>query len=178
MSAALAPRVRTTTGVFVGLALALLAAAIMATAWTADAATESQGARYVAIDPTRVYDGRNSTFAGSGRLGPDESKVISIKDGYDLTGALAAQNVVPEGATSVTYNLTISGVTGPNFVAVTPGDASDFVSSAINFSGASIANGATVRIDENRQLKIWGGDNTGSMFVIIDVTGYYATATS
>jgi hypothetical protein len=61
---------------------------------------------------------------------------------------------------------------------VTPGDATSFLSSAINFSTSSIANAGTVKIDENRRIKIWGGGNTGSMFVIIDITGYYTTATS
>jgi hypothetical protein len=178
MIAALPARIRTMTWLIAGFTLTLIAAAIMVNAWTVDAATTEPGDVYVAIDPTRAYDGRIDSYAESGRLTPGTSKAISIKDGHDLTGKLVAQNVVPVGATSVTYNLTVAGPTGPNFVAVTPGDASSFLSSAINFSSSSIANAATVKIDSNRQIKIWGGTNTGSMFVIIDITGYYLTATS
>jgi hypothetical protein len=178
MIAAIAPRVRTMTWLIAGIALTLVASAIMVNAWTVDAATTDPGDVYVAIDPTRAYDGRIDSYAESGRLTPVTSKTIAIANGHDLTGKLVAQNAVPAGATSVTYNLTIAGPTGPNFVAVTPGDATSFLSSAINFSTSSIANAGTVKIDENRQIKIWGGGNTGSMFVIIDITGYYTTATS
>ena len=46
--------------------------------------------------------------------------------------------------------------------------------SAINFNGtADIANAATVAIDANREIKVWGGDQAGSAHIIIDVTGYY-----
>ena len=169
-------RTQTMVAFVAGVVLTLLMSAVVFNAWTADAATGETGDTYVAIDPTRVYDGRDSSFAESGRLGPDESKVISIKDGYDLDGVLVASNAVPAGATSITYNLTVAGITGPNFVAITPGDASSFSSSAINFSGASIANAANVKIDADRQIKLWGGDGTGSMFVLIDVTGYYVPA--
>jgi hypothetical protein len=178
MIAAIAPRIRTMTWLIAGIALTLVASAIMVNAWTVDAATTDPGDVYVAIDPTRAYDGRIDSYAQSGRLTPETSKTIAIANGHDLTGKLVAQNAVPAGATSVTYNLTIAGPTGPNFVAVTPGDATSFLSSAINFSTSSIANAGTVKIDENRQIKIWGGGNTGSMFVIIDITGYYTTATS
>ena len=81
--------------------------------------------------------------------------------------------MVPTGATAITYNITITGSTGPNFVAVTPGDATSFSASAINYTGPDLANAGTAQIDASRQIKLWGGDNTGSTFVIIDITGYY-----
>ncbi len=72
-----------------------------------------------------------------------------------------ALDAVPVGATAITYNITIGAPTGPNFVAVTPGDAASFLASAVNFNGtADIANAATVAIDANRQIKVWGGDQS------------------
>ena len=87
--------------------------------------------------------------------------MISIKDGHDAVGVVNALDVVPVGATAITYNITIGAPTGPNFVAVTPGDAASFLASAVNFNGtADIANAATVAIDANRQIKVWGGDQS------------------
>jgi hypothetical protein len=127
------------------------------------------------ISPIRAYDSRNAAYPTPGVLAPNSSKVISIKDGHDAAGAVNALDVVPVGATAITYNITIGAPTGPNFVAVTPGDAASFLASAVNFNGtADIANAATVAIDVNRQIKVWGGDQSGSAHVIIDVTGYYA----
>ena len=127
------------------------------------------------ISPVRAFDSRNPVYPGAGLLAPNTSKVISIKDGHDAAGVVNALDVVPAGATAITYNITIGAPTGPNFVAVTPGDAASFLASAVNFNGtADIANAATVAIDASRQIKVWGGDQSGSAHVIIDVTGYYA----
>ena len=126
------------------------------------------------ISPIRAYDSRNPVYPSSGVLGPNASRTISIKDGHDGAGVVNALDAVPVGATAITYNITIGAPTGPNFVAVTPGDAAGFLASAVNFNGtADIANAATVAIDASRQIKVWGGDQVGSAHIIIDVTGYY-----
>ncbi len=127
------------------------------------------------IAPMRAFDSRNPAYAGSGLLAPNGSKVISIKDGHDSFGAVNAPNAIPAGATAIAYNITIAGATGPNFVSVTAGDATGFTTSAINFNGTGdLANAAIVPIAADRTIKIWGGDQSGSTFVIIDVTGYFA----
>ena len=126
------------------------------------------------ISPIRAYDSRNPVYPNSGLLGPNATRTISIKDGHDAVGVVNTLDAVPVGATAITYNITIGAPTGPNFVAVTPGDAASFLASAINFNGtADIANAATVAIDANREIKVWGGDQAGSAHIIIDVTGYY-----
>jgi hypothetical protein len=130
------------------------------------------------ISPIRAYDSRNAAYPSPGLLAPNTSKVISIKDGHDGAGAVNALDAVPVGATAITYNITVGAPTGPNFVAVTPGDAASFLASAINFNGtADIANAGTVAIDANRQITVWGGDQAGSAHIIIDVTGYYTPVT-
>ncbi|HEX4980833.1 MAG TPA: hypothetical protein VFV63_04010 [Ilumatobacteraceae bacterium] len=138
-------------------------------------ATVETGTVFHPISPIRAYDSRNPAYPSSGLLGPNTSRTISIKDGHDGAGLVNALDVVPAGATAITYNITIGAPTGPNFVAVTPGDAASFLASAVNFNGtADIANAGTVAIDAARQIKVWGGDQSGSAHVIIDVTGYYA----
>lgn len=138
------------------------------------------GTVYHPLDPFRAFDSRLASFGAlSGRLTPNATKVIDITDGYDSNGvAIPAQaDLVPANATAITYNVTVAGQTGPNFVAVTPGDAASFTASAINYTGAgSIANGASVTLAPDQTIKVWGGDNTGSAHVIIDVTGFHAPA--
>lgn len=137
-------------------------------------ATTETGTVFHPISPIRAYDSRNPAYPNPGVLAPNASRVISIKDGHDAAGAVNALDAVPVGATAITYNITIGAPTGPNFVAVTPGDAASFLASAVNFNGtADIANAATVAVDANRQIKVWGGDQAGSAHIIIDVTGYY-----
>ena len=133
------------------------------------------GTTFYPIDPIRAYDGRVAAYPESGMLAPNTSKTISIKDSHDGAGAVIAADVVPPEATAIAYNLTIAEATANNFVAVTPGGAAGFTTSAINFNGTSdIANAGTVSINANREITVWGGDQPGSMFVLIDVTGYYA----
>ena len=129
------------------------------------------------LDPVRAFDSRLAALPESGRLGPNESKVIDITDGYDADGvAIPAQaNAVPTTATAVAYNITIAGADGPNFVAVTAGDAASFTASAINYSaGSNVANGSTVILAADQTIKLWGGNNTGSSHVLIDIVGFHA----
>jgi len=138
---------------------------------------EGDGATFFPIDPVRAWDGRIASYPNSGLLAPNTSKVISVKDGHDAAGVVNLADAVPSGATAVTYNATVAGPTGPNFISVTPGDATGFTTSALNFNGTSdVANAGTVTLDTSRQVKLWGGNQAGSMFVIIDITGYYAPA--
>ena len=135
------------------------------------------GVVFFPITPFRAFDSRDADYGPAATiLAPGGVKTISIADGHDLTtGVTNATNLVPAGATAITYNITITGATGGNFVAVTPGDATTFGVSTINFNGVmDVANGATVGIDASRQIKLFGGAGSGSVHVIVDVTGYYA----
>lgn len=130
---------------------------------------------FVPIDPVRVFDSRQDAYPESGVLGPNESKTISVADGRDLAGNVTSPDAVPEGATAVAFNVTVTGTTGPNFVSVVPGDAPGYTTSSINWSGPdqSLANGSIVKLDDMRQVRIFGGDQTGSTHVVFDITGYY-----
>lgn len=130
--------------------------------------------KFVEIEPARAFDSRQAAYTGGGLLAPNSAKLVYVGDGHNSGGAVTVPNIVPAGATAVAYNLTVTGATGPNFVAVTPGDAASYTASAINFNGASdVANAGIVSIDASRQLRVWNGDQTGSTHVIIDITGYF-----
>lgn len=130
---------------------------------------------FTPIDPARVYDSRQAAYApNNGVMARNSNRIVSVKDGRDAAGTIVAPGIVPEGAVAVAINVTVSGPTGPNFLSVVPGNAAAFTASTINWPGGfDAANGAIVKLDENRQLKLFCGDQTGSTHVIIDVTGYY-----
>ncbi|HEX4983929.1 MAG TPA: hypothetical protein VFV63_19645, partial [Ilumatobacteraceae bacterium] len=132
--------------------------------------------RFFPIDPVRVYDSRAALPPPGGLLGPNTSRVVLVKDSRaNGSGAVIAADVVPVGATAIACNLTITGTDGPNFLALTPGDAASFTASAINWSGAdqSLANGLIAKLDANRFVKVWCGDQSGSTHVLLDVNGYW-----
>jgi hypothetical protein len=120
-------------------------------------------APYVAIDPYRAYDSRR----GAGPMTPNSSRQISV-----LAAAVGAGSI-PATAKAITYNVTATGTSGGNYLSVTPGNATGYTVSTLNFSnGIDIANGGTVRLDAGA-VKVFCGDQAGSAHVIIDVTGYY-----
>jgi hypothetical protein len=135
------------------------------------------GTVFHAIDPVRAYDSRIAAYgATAGTFAPNANKVISVADAHDIdTGAVTVADVVPANATAITYNLVAAGATGPNFLAITAGDAASFGASAINMGGATLAlaNGGTVEIAADRTVKVWLGGGPGSSDVVLDVTGYY-----
>jgi len=127
-----------------------------------------------AIDPRRVYDSR-APQPDPGSLASGASRVVSVADARDLTtGAVTRPGLVPEGATAITYNITVANTVGSGFVAVTPGSSTDFEASSINWSasGSIVANAGLVKLDLDRQVKVFCGGG-GSTDFVIDVTGYY-----
>ena len=135
----------------------------------------SPATEFTPIAPARVYDSRIAAYApNNGVMARNTNRIVPVKDGRDASGAVIAANVVPDGAVAVAINVTIASPTGPNFLSVVPGDAASFTTSTINWPGGfDAANGAIVKVDASRQLKVFCGDQAGSTHVIIDVTGYY-----
>lgn len=125
---------------------------------------------FVPITPARVYDSRS----GDGVLSRNSSRLVSVKDARNSAGAVTTPDVVPAGATAITFNLTVTGATGPNFLSVGPGDVASLATSNINFPVSDDrANGGVVKLDANRRVKVFNGDQPGSTHFILDVTGYY-----
>lgn len=134
--------------------------------------------QFFPIDPIRCYDSRESAYAVNGPIARLERRVVSLADSHDRSGTVLATDVVPPGATAVTYNITVAQPTGINWLSVAPGDQTDAPQfSSINFDvGRNDANGLTGKLDDDRQVAVFCGDAVGSCHFIIDVTGYYALA--
>lgn len=134
------------------------------------------GQVFVPIDPTRTYDSRLAGPANSPDPVPGGgSRVIPANREIDINnGQVLRDDVVPAGASAVAYNITATGTTSTGWFAVTPGDATTFSNSTVNWSGPNItiANGIVTSVDGNRQLKAFNG-GTGSSHVVVDILGYY-----
>lgn len=138
--------------------------------WTKIAGPATAGA-FHPVTPKRVWDTR---FQG-GQINGNQSRVISVADGRALGAATVDQaNLVPVGATAVTFNLTLISRSNTGFLAVTPGDATSFEASAINWTSnnATLANGTLSALDDSRELRLWTSE-TGAAHAIVDITGYY-----
>ena len=130
------------------------------------------------LTPTRVYDSR---IAGPGGT-PDPvpgggNRVVSMANGI----VPPTPDIVPAGATAVAYNISAVDTSSRGWFAVTPGDSPTFRSSTVNWPGAGdvIDNGQFVKVDANRQIKIFNG-SADATNVVVEVLGYFtpdATAT-
>lgn len=129
----------------------------------AGSATPSQvaGGKFTPVTPARVYD--TNTSAGS--AAPGETRVVSVA------------SKVPSGASSVAYNITVVRPDGPGHLRVFPGDQVSSSASTINWQnpGEVIANGLTVRLDSDRQLKVYNSAAVPVQF-LVDVVGYYSAS--
>lgn len=137
--------------------------------WRRLASSTSAGAVH-AIDPKRTYDSRFT----DGPLTTGSERVVSVSDGIDATtGVVNAPNIVPNGATAIFFNLTITQTTGAGFLQLAPGNASIVTASTINWASPdlSVANASFSTLDDARQVKILSG-GSGSTDFIVDITGY------
>ena len=129
---------------------------------------------FVPLNPGRVYDSRWAVF-GAAKINGGENRAISVKDRRRISpddGAVDLVDFVPAGARAIAYNLTITETVNAGFLAATPGDATTFAASTINWSqtGQNLANGTVVTLDGSRNMKVFSG---GLTHFIIDVLGYY-----
>ena len=130
-------------------------------------------AAFVPITPYRAYDSRKPAVPNPGIMAPNTSRVVSIVNAINDAGTIITPNVIPSTARAVTYNITATLTTGDNFLAVAPGLAASTTVSAVNFAAnQTLANAATVSLD-NGTVKVFCGGNVGSSHFIIDITGYY-----
>ena len=109
-----------------------------------------------------------------GLLAGGQSRVCSVANGIDpVTGIVNVPNAIPAGATAIAYNLSIAETQGSGFLQVAPGDAPAITGSSINWTTSNqiLANGLTVKLDTNRQVKVFARGNTTQF--IIDVLGFY-----
>jgi hypothetical protein len=142
--------------------------------WRKLAGLTTAGA-FHAVTPFRAYDSR-AALPTPGVLTAGNSREVSIKDKRNADGSVNTANVVPSGATAVFANVTVTGTTGGfGFLCINPGGDTSQATSAINWYGAgqTVANGLSLTLDTNREVRVVCGSGGGNTHFIIDVSGYY-----
>lgn len=165
--------------------------------------TESNDIMYFTTTPTRVYDSRWTT-AGSGlsssnlgRLSPNTVRTVAVTRGRNESGTVTNSQFLPEAqgpangrfVQGITYNLTATGGTGVNYLSISSASVTSRpTASAINFSAnQNIANGGITKVQwdgslrlgaGDYQIKVWNGDDVGSVHFIVDVTGFWWNSTT
>jgi hypothetical protein len=127
------------------------------------------GARFTALDPTRLLDTRVDTgLAGA------------FQSGAPRTFAVAGLGGVPAGAIAVAGNLTVTGQTKAGHVSVGPLADPNPATSSLNFPLSDTrANGLVAPLGEGGTLSaVYISSTPGTVQLIFDVTGYFATGES
>jgi hypothetical protein len=127
------------------------------------------GARFTALDPTRVLDTRD----GLGLAG-------AFQTGNPRTFAVAGEGGVPAGALAVAGNLTVTAQTQSGHVSLGPVADATPTTSTLNFPvGDTRANGVIVPLGDGGTLSATYVSSTpGSLQLIFDATGYFAAGDS
>lgn len=135
------------------------------------------------VDPSPVSNGfvpiaSYRTF--DSRLDPDESGKIFIKEQRFVDAALDLDGVerIPDQATAVTFNVTVTDTQGWGFVQIAAPGTGLGETSTVNWTGdgQTIANSGSTTLylgvfENNLLFHVDGA--SGGAHVIIDITGYY-----
>jgi hypothetical protein len=145
------------------LCLALLT--VTAPAVSAQAVTITQKGTYYGLKTARILDTRTGLGAPKAPLGAAKT--------LDLT--VTGRGGVPAaGVSAVVVNLTVTGATTSGFLTAYPSGKPRPTSSSINFQqGQTRANIATLPLGTGGKVTIYNA--TGSVSVIADVQGFYAS---
>lgn len=126
--------------------------------WPADPnPTVADPGGFVAVSPTRFLDTRYT-----GAMSPNSTRDLQI------TG----RNGIPDGATAVALNVTVTEPTQGGYVVAFPKGPTP-ATSTLNFvAGQTVPNAAVVRIGGGGAITLRNA-SPGSTQVVVDVTGYY-----
>jgi streptogramin lyase len=122
------------------------------------------GARFVPLDPVRVFDTRDGTGGVAPQpIGPGDSLP------FDLTGP----DLLPEtGVSGVVVNVTVTEPTGNGYLTVHPDGVARPLASNLNFvPGQTVANLVTVRLSPAGVARFYNA--VGTTHVIADLVGFY-----
>jgi len=127
-------------------------------------------AAYVPVSPVRICDTRanqpKAGCPGATALGPGTTLGVQVS---------GTDGVPSSGVTSVTLNVTVTGATAGSYLTLYPAGSARPSSSNLNFAtGRTVSNLATVELSAQGALDIY--NYAGTVNVIVDVQGYYATS--
>jgi len=120
------------------------------------------GATFHGLRPTRTVDSRTGAGGWLDPLGPREDR------GFVVRGV----GGVPDSATSVVMNVTVTNATSNSFVSAFPTGAAIPITSNLNFAtGQTISNLVSSPVGLAGQVSLY--NQTGHVDVVVDVVGYF-----
>ena len=134
---------------------------------------------FTAIEPTRVLDTRiNAGLTGAFTAATPRNLDVTGTIAIVLPGdQLGTGTPVPDGATSIVANVTVTEPTTGGFVSLRPGTATGTpTTSTVNFlDGQTVANSATVEVPPSGEVQLYyhGATPTSTAHIIIDIVGYH-----
>lgn len=149
------------------------AATPAATPAPAQVAPPGEVSGFVPIPAYRTYDSR---------IDPDESGKIYLGSDRFVDAALDLDGAeqIPDEATAVTFNVTVTQTEGNGYLQISAAGNSFGETSTVNWrgDGHTIANSGsallyTGAIFDNNLVFHLGGQGAGAAHVVIDITGYY-----
>ena len=127
---------------------------------------DNSGATYHPLTPARILDSRNGTGGVSAKLSSHVAKSFQV----------TTRGGVPDGATAVTGNLTVTQQSGGGYFYLGPIPRNNPTSSTLTFPvGDDRANAVTVALGVGGSLSVTyvSGTAGAGAHVIFDVTGYF-----
>jgi hypothetical protein len=141
----------------------LVAGSTVATATITDPGGPPPGSFYT-LAPCRVFDSRNAALGGPTAIAGGTERSVTVWNRCNI----------PTTANTVAINVTVTQPTAPGFLTVYPSGIARPQVSVINFSAAQTrANSAIVALGATGLLRVFSGQASGTVHVIIDVNGYF-----
>ncbi len=124
------------------------------------------GPGFYTVSPCRVLDSRQATGPWAGQpLGAGQERALSV-----VGGACG----IPATATALSFNITVTSATATGYLRVYPAGVARPPTSTLNFvTGLTRANNGIVALGAAGDLSIHSGQASGSVHVILDVSGYF-----
>jgi len=139
-----------------------------------------RGASYFPVTPNRLLDTRVGTGAPAHPIGPGGSVDLTVI-GVGGVPILVGATGVPDGVRAVVLNVTATDATAPDsFLTVYPAGTPRPLASNLNVkAGTTATNLVKVSVSTTGEKigKVTIYNNTGSVSVVVDVSGWYAVGT-
>ena len=146
---------------------------------TAEAQAEATASIFVPIDSYRAVDTRMGPDPG--RLEVSETLTVTADEDFE------GNQVIPDEATAVTFNITAVNTRGTGFFQVTTARRELGNTSTVNWTsdGANVANSGVTAVFESQEINeplentfavFIDGVPSASAHLVVDITGYYVPA--
>jgi hypothetical protein len=123
---------------------------------------KADGARHVAVSPSRLLDTRNAIGASKGR----------VHGGSEIELTATGRGGVADGASAVILNVTAANATSATYVTVYPNGVKRPEASSLNIAaGGTAANLVVAKVGSNGKVRLY--NHAGAVDLIADVTGYF-----